>query len=174
MDKLNKIIKEKNTRLCFSADFKKSSDLIKWINITGPHICLLKTHIDIIEDFSNDLIENLIKLKKKYNFLIFEDRKFSDIGKIFHHQLFNGIYKIASWADIITIHGICSDGMLDNLKDFNNTPKVLLVAQMSSKNNIIDTKYTNNCYKIALKYKNLVIGFISQTKFVEDKELISI
>ena len=68
--------------------------------------------------------------KQKYNFLILEDRKFADIGKTFEKQLYGGIYKIASWADIITIHGICANGMLSFLTKLNNTkiPKVLIVS----------------------------------------------
>ena len=167
---LKKIIKEKNSRLCFSADLTNKKDLYKWINIVGPHICLLKTHIDILEDFDDNVIKELLFLKKKYGFLIFEDRKFSDIGKTFHKQLYGGIYKIASWADIITIHGICSDGMLQNLKP--NSPKIFIVSQMSSSNNLIDDNYTQKCYQIALKYPQYIIGFISQTKFVDDNNFL--
>ena len=40
----------------------------------------MQTHIDIIEDFDEDLIKQLQDLNKKHDFLIFEDRKFADIG----------------------------------------------------------------------------------------------
>ncbi len=171
---LNKIILEKNTRLCFSADFTTQKELFKWIDIIGPHICILKTHIDILEDFDDSFIKKILEKKEKYNFFILEDRKFADIGKTFEKQLFGGIYKIASWADIITIHGICSEGMLSYLTKLNNTkiPKVLIVSQMSSTGNIIDTMYSENCYKIAKKYNNLVIGFIAQNNFCNDKQFL--
>ena len=84
---LRKIIEEKKTRLCFSADLTNKKDLFNWIHKVGPNICLLKTHIDILDDFDQDVIRELLNLKKKYNFLIFEDRKFSDIGKTFHKKL---------------------------------------------------------------------------------------
>jgi orotidine-5'-phosphate decarboxylase len=36
--------------------------------------------VDIVEDFDESLIESLVALSKKHDFLIFEDRKFADIG----------------------------------------------------------------------------------------------
>ena len=35
---------------------------------------MLKTHIDIIEDFSLEAINQLVELSNKHNFVIFEDR----------------------------------------------------------------------------------------------------
>lgn len=172
MDRIKDIMKEKNTRLCFSADFKKQSNLFEWIHILGPHICILKTHIDILEDYDSSVNKKLIKLKEKYNFLILEDRKFSDIGKTFYRQL-DGFYNIAEYADIITIHGICAEGMLSYAtKNNRQLPKILIVSQMSSIGNIIDTNYTHKCYYIAKKYNQYVIGFISQTKFVKDDNFL--
>ena len=172
MDKINDIIKKKKSRLCFSADFTTQSELFGWINLIGPHICILKTHIDILEDYDPSVNKKLNKLKQKYNFVIFEDRKFSDIGKTFDRQL-NGFYKISEFADIITIHGICAEGMLNYIETNKCIiPKILIVSQMSSSGNIIDTNYTVNCYNIAKKYSKHVIGFISQTKFVNDDKFL--
>lgn len=42
---------------------------------------LAQTHIDIVEDFDRDLLEQLQALADKHDFLIWEDRKFADIGE---------------------------------------------------------------------------------------------
>lgn len=44
----------------------------------------LKTHVDIIEDFEPSLIERLQELSMNHDFIIFEDRKFADIGSCSH------------------------------------------------------------------------------------------
>ena len=46
----------------------------------GPYIAVFKTHINLVYDFNEDTVKSLNELAKKHDFLIFEDRKFVDIG----------------------------------------------------------------------------------------------
>lgn len=44
------------------------------IDCVGPHICLLKTHIDTINTFTIETATKLKELASKHDFLIMEDR----------------------------------------------------------------------------------------------------
>ena len=40
----------------------------------GHHICLLKTHVDMMTDFTRSTAEKLSQLAAQHNFIIMEDR----------------------------------------------------------------------------------------------------
>jgi len=68
--------------LAFSADVSNKEQLLELLDKIGSEICIVKTHCDIIEDFDHKFVQNLQDLAEKHNFLLFEDRKFADIGSV--------------------------------------------------------------------------------------------
>tara|TARA_Y100000022_G_C13240415_1_gene372097 strand:+ start:177 stop:899 length:723 start_codon:yes stop_codon:yes gene_type:complete len=160
----NNIVKKKSN-ICLSLDYTKTKDILNVLNLVKDYIIIVKIHVDIIEDFDNNFINSLVKICDENNILIFEDRKFADIGYIFEKQFTGGIYNINKWANLITVHSIVGDGIL---KIFEKCKKhnqgILYIAEMSNKNNMLNNDYKNKTLEIANKYKNCIIGFICQHK----------
>ncbi|KAI0231215.1 orotidine 5'-phosphate decarboxylase [Massospora cicadina] len=134
----------------------------------GPYVCLVKTHIDIVEGFDYSVVEELQRLAIKHEFMIFEDRKFADIGNTVKLQYSKGVYRIAQWADFTNCHIIPGEGIVAGLKevglDVSVVPRpraLLLLAQMSSTGSLAVGDYTQKNLELACKHKDFVAGFIA-------------
>lgn len=171
--KLFQIMEEKQSNLCVAADFLFTQKILDLAEQVGEHICLFKTHVDIIEDFDIEFTKKLQAIADKHNFLIFEDRKFADIGKTVQLQYQNGIYHIADWADITNSHTVAGPGSIEALKEIG-LPKnrgLLLLAEMSPKDNLATGQYTEKSITMAKAHKDFVIGFISTHKLAGEEFL---
>ncbi|MDF2940909.1 MAG: pyrF [Gammaproteobacteria bacterium] len=168
--KLFTLMAKKQSNLALSADVTSKSELLKLADLMGPEICVLKTHIDIIEDFDQDLVKSLRELADKHEFLIFEDRKFADIGHTVQLQYEKGIYHIAEWADIINAHCLPGPGIVEGLREIGVAKGrgLLLLAKMSSKGNLFSQQYQEDSLRMAKKYPDFVMGFICQQSFANE------
>ena len=146
-------------------------------------LCLVKTHIDILT-FTPPLPPTtgtttathtitsftaaLTALSARHNFLIFEDRKFADIGNTVSHQYGGGVFRIATWAHITNAHALPGEGIIHGLqKVAEQLPAelqrgLLLLEEMSSAGNLFNSVgYRQQTLEMARRNKRFVMGFIS-------------
>jgi orotidine 5'-phosphate decarboxylase subfamily 1 len=168
------IIAEKKSNLILAADVTSKAKLLDLLEQTGDLIVILKTHCDIVEDWDDAFAIELVNLAKQKNVIIFEDRKFADIGNTALEQYRGGHYKIASWSDMVNAHTLPGDGVVSGLKEAG-VPlgrASVLIAEMSSKGNLLSPEYTQQTISMANRHRDFVIGFICQGKITDDPCMI--
>jgi len=152
----------KQSLVCLAADRSTMAGLFDLIETVGPHIAALKTHVDLVDDWTSESWGRFCQAAKEADLLIFEDRKFADIGGISRKQM-AGVYNIRAWSDLVTAHLISGPDIVDGLQagwsDVNRKGGVLLLAQMSSRGNLLDPDYTSNVVEKGKSHPG-VFGFI--------------
>jgi len=133
----------------------------------GPYIAVLKTHIDIVSDFSSATIEGLTSVARRHDFLLFEDRKFIDIGHTVQLQYKGGALRIHDWAHIVTASVLAGEGIIQALDQTIHQADVadrgvLILADMTSKGSLAVGDYTRASVEIARRYPQTVIGFVAR------------
>ncbi len=162
--RLLKLMDQKKTNLVVANDLTDPEEMLAMADTVGSEIAILKTHIDIATYFTPAITEKLTALAKKHNFLIFEDKKFADIGNTVKMQYKQGIYHIADWADLTNAHIIPGPGIIKGLYEVaeqQSEPRgLILLAQMSSKGSLATDDYTKAAVAMAKEYDKFVVGFI--------------
>lgn len=145
----------KSTNLCVAVDTTKVEDVLALARQVGPHICVLKTHVDMFDRWTEADAEAIQAIAEQHDFLIFEDRKFADIGNTVVQQYMGGVYKIADWSHMTNAHLVPGSGIIDGLKSVG-MPKgrgLLLLAEMSSKGTLATGDYTQAVLKAAEEHQ---------------------
>ena len=104
----------KQSLVILAADLNTMAGLNDLVDQVGPHIAALKTHVDLVDDWTAASWAALCEKAKSHDLLIFEDQKFGDIGPISQKQMAS-VYDIRSWANIVTAHGISGPDIVDGL-----------------------------------------------------------
>ena len=107
---------------------------------------MIKTHIDILSDFSPETTSGLKAIAEKHNFLIFEDRKFIDIGNTVQKQYHGGALRISEWSHIINCAILPGEG----------------IVQATG-------AYTTRSVDYARRYKEFVMGFVCNRSLTEEQ-----
>lgn len=97
-----------------------STSLLRLVSEIGPHIAVLQVQADVIEDWSDNVIDQLTYAAKKHGFLLWEGSRILNstvnlmgrgranlaarktIADLAKGRYVNGIYKTASWANLAT------------------------------------------------------------------------
>lgn len=166
--KLLRLMDEKQTNLIVAPDVTKVSDFLEIVRKVGKHIAVLKVHADMIEGFNRETAGEIKRSAEEENFMIFEDRKFGDIGGVVMHQYGSGNLKIADWAHFVTAHVLPGPGIIDSLGKVIEERKqmseevrgILVLAQMSTEDTLATGQYTEKAVEIAKRKPELVAGFI--------------
>ena len=156
------VASSKQSLVCLAADRNTMAGLFSLIDEVGEHVAALKTHVDLVDDWTAESWAEFCQAAHEANLLIFEDRKFADIGKISRAQM-AGIYDIRSWSDLVTAHLISGPDVVDGLQagwsDVGRSGGVLLLAQMSSRGNLLHPGYTSEVVEKGAAHHG-VFGFI--------------
>ena len=152
----------KRSLVVLAADIGIIDDLVDMVNLVGPHIAGLKTHVDMTESFTMEDWGKVIEAARRHDLMLFEDRKFADIGRVTETQM-AGMYDIRSWADLVTSHSVSGPDIVDGIASAWDSVQriggVLLLAQMSSRGNLLDGSYTDRTMEIGTASPH-VIGYI--------------
>ncbi len=157
-------MEEKKTNLVLSLDVTEEKKFFDILERAAPHIVMVKIHCDIISGFNSSFLSRLFGLKEKYGFLIFEDRKFADIGNTVSMQYTGGAFSIIEWADLVTTHIVQGPGAIAALrqawKESRFSRAALILSHMSSEGNLFSEEHRERALQFANEYCDFVIGFI--------------
>lgn len=153
----------KQSMVVLAADVYTMNELNNLLDQVSPYVSALKTHVDLVHDWTPDSWGDFCNRAKDADMLIFEDRKHGDIGKIARDQM-GGVYDSRSWADLMTAHLISGpsvlDGMAEGWSGVGRSGGVLLLAQMSSAGNLLEIPgYTDAVVNIGKEHP-ACFGFI--------------
>lgn len=173
------IMRRKKSNLCLAVDYTTVEQCLQMIELAGPFVLAIKLHADAITDFNEEFTRKLTTMANDMDFIIFEDRKFGDTGNTNLLQL-TGAQKIANWADVVTVHAVQgSDSIAGVFRKLAKDPTyrlsgVLLIAQLSTKGSLTALEgYTETAVKIANENRDVISGFITQTRVSACSDLLN-
>lgn len=169
--KLFKIIIDKKSTLCVAADLSSFDEIVKLVEKIGQHICILKVHTRRCGGNLEENLKTLYSLKKRFNFLLFEDCKFFD-GKETIEADYAGMY--VKYVDLVTVIPICGDGIFKAIENGarlaslpDSEPRGCLSVCEVSFSGFVGQD-TGELVKITNRNSSICVGIIAQKLQVDD------
>lgn len=172
--RLFKIMHQKKTNLIVSIDLTDLKEVCEIIDKVKNYVCAIKLHSDTWEYSKNNemYFQKIADLSIAHYFLIFEDRKFADIGNTVKQQ-FCSVASNYKLLDMVTVLPIFGEGTLSALNECSDeSVSYFIVSQGSSANNLFTPVYTDNCINISKKYNRNVTGLICQKRLTDDDRFV--
>ncbi len=122
-----------------------------------------------MSNFGKETVAGLKSLSSKHNFMIFEDRKFIDIGNTVQKQYDGGALRISEWAHVVNASILAGDGIIEALAQTGTSEQfryrgergLLILAEMTTKGSLATGDYTKACIELARKHQDFVLGFVA-------------
>lgn len=85
-----------------------------------------------------------------------------------------GVYRISSWADLITVHTLPGPALVRTLASVGQPlgRGCLLLAELSCKPNLITSTYTEESVKMAHEFPEFVAGFICSGRLQDNDAVV--
>ena len=163
----NPLLPKLGNRVIWAADCGSMDEMLVKMTLYGPRIAIIKTHMDTFADFSPEKLDLFLRLKDKYGLLVWEDRKFADIGTVMSRQIKNSPFKYERWVDLFSLHAITGRESVECVFKENPSFRWILIGQLSSKGNLIDTAYTESVKNIYRAHEE-VVGMVCQDYLGQD------
>ena len=107
---------EKKSLVVLAADLPTIEQIVRIVEEIGDYVCALKTHVDVVEDFNLEDWGAVVDAARSKGMLLFEDRKFADIGSVAKAQM-GGLYDIRAWSDLVTSHSLSGPDVMDGIAE---------------------------------------------------------
>jgi uridine monophosphate synthetase len=164
---LLRLVYDKKTALCLSLDVPTWKEGREILDKCGPYIAMVKTHVELFEDYTSDYCDEIKELAKKHKFLVMEDRKLADVSTISWKQTMGGLFNINKWANFVTCHGLTASSCLDYYQQrlnggFPVNVAPCLVTEMNADNNMLSKNYTKECLQLIQKHSKVSPVIICQ------------
>jgi orotidine-5'-phosphate decarboxylase len=172
----------KKSNLVVEAEFTTSEELLKCANgkdpisrrqqstlknLTeiGPYITVLKTHVDMVQDRTDETIPRLTEAAENHQFLLMEDLKFGNIDNTVKKLP----VRIWGFANIVTVSILNWDGIVEDLSQviFNKDDDrywggraLVLIGHIPPAGHSVNYAHKDKCYEVAKNHPEIVIGFV--------------